>query len=578
MSGITDLRSRVEHAISYSIDALLLKQRDDGSWKGALSSSPAATGDVLIALYLADPIGSSDLIEGAIEFLVTTQSPDGGWGDDLDDCSTINSTAIATAALKIAAPEKKSTIEAGWQCLMNLGGLEAVRDVKRCSLTVLAHKYLAIAGLMSDEDCLRVPIELSLLPAPLRRKLTFAMPTAMAWGVMCQQQNISGIRQWLNRISEPRAFKYLEDIIQFEGPLGGFVESPMMCANVCIALTVANKRRDIVEHCVRYFRNSVHADGAWPVTRDLEVDATNFITAGMLISGLYDDNVKQAVNWVRGAQRIGKFAGTGAPTGGWGWGLPSGWPNSGNTGDALKVLGLAGASNTDLQVERGIRWLQKQQNYDGSWSCFAHISRAAMLDPSFLLVRKARSPKVLYSPCTVMTAEALSGLAHCGVRKGPIVDRALRWLITQQNSSGHFENKWYLGNVAGTSCVLRALNDLGRQDMYTAAHSREWLIKNQNPDGGWGDALGYQISTVEETSMAIIGLLGCGKWSSDAVISGIEWLLRNRNSDGLWDPSLIGVYFLELNYKHDHTANGHALQALGYFRNLVKDKNHETTK
>lgn len=578
MKELSDLCSRVDIAISESVDSLFSQQRDDGSWKGCLSSSPAATGDVLIALYRADPTGSADLIEGAVNFLVDTQRPDGGWGDDLDDSSTINSTAIATAALQIAAPEKYITIDAGWQCLMNLGGTEAIRDVQRCSLTVLAHKYLAMAGLMSEEDCLRVPIELALLPAPLRRKLTFAMPTAMAWGVMCQQKDASGVRRWLNRISEPLAFKYLEEIMQFEGPLGGFVESPMMCANVCIALTEANKRRDIVEHCIKYFRNSVHPDGSWSVTRDLEVDATNFITAGMLMVGVSDDRVKQAVNWIRGAQRLGKFAGTGAPTGGWGWGLPSGWPNSGNTGDALKVLGLAGASSNDPQTARGIQWLQEQQNYDGSWSCFAHISRAAMLDPSFLLVRKARSPKVLYAPCSVMTAEALSGLAHCGIKGGSTVNRALKWIIAQQKPSGSFDNKWYLGNVAGTGCVLRALNDQGRQDLYTTRRCSEWLINNQNHDGGWGDALGKHISTVEETSMALLGLLSGDKWSSSAVRLGIEWLLRNRNNSGLWNPSLMGVYFLELTYKHDHTANGHALQALGYFCNLVKESINETVK
>jgi squalene-hopene/tetraprenyl-beta-curcumene cyclase len=96
------------------------------------------------------------------------------------------------------------------------------------------------------------------------------------------------------------------------------------------------------------------------------------------------------------------------------------------------------------------------------------------------------------------------------------------------------------------------------------------LRLNQNPDGGWGDALGRQVSTPEETAMAMLGLSATGSNPFDGVlVRGARWLIENRGADGLWRPSLLGVYFLELLYRHDHTANGYALQALARYRELI---------
>ncbi|MFL6137195.1 MAG: prenyltransferase/squalene oxidase repeat-containing protein [Frankiaceae bacterium] len=570
------LRADLDRALDETTEALFALQRPDGSWEGRLSASPPATADVLIAMHLADPEGCQDLIQRGLAFLVRTQGADGGWGDDVDTEATLNGTALSVAALALVAPDDASEqISRGWARVEEFGGADAVRDVEKCSLTVLIHFYLVLAGLMSDDGMLRVPIELALLPAPIRRKLTFAMPTAMAWGLMCAELMPAGpIRMALNERATPPAIRYLEGLVGFEGPEGGFVESPMMSANVCIGLTLAKQRPDIVQHCLKYFRATVKPEGAWAVTRDLEVDATNFISVGMQHAGLRTDaRVAKAVRWIRAAQRDEDFIWTGAPPGGWGWGLPSGWPNSGNTGDAVIAIAGAGCDVSDAQVRRGAQWLLRQQNYDGSWSCFARVGRIATMDPSFAMVRKARSPKVLYGPCAVMSAEAVSALGLSGMcRAGDApLAKAYAWFERVQHADGAIDNKWYLGQTAGTGSVLRALSDVGLADTEVARRCVSWLRLNQNPDGGWGDALGRDHSTVEETAMAMLGLCAFGAAPTESTLTrGARWLVDNRAPDGLWRPSLLGVYFLELLYRHDHTANGYALQALARYRELVE--------
>jgi squalene-hopene/tetraprenyl-beta-curcumene cyclase len=561
-------------------DALFELQRPDGSWEGRLSASPGSTADVLIAMHLADPAGCADLIQRGLRFLMQTQGADGGWGDDVDTPSTLNGTALSVAALALIAPDDAAEhIRRGWARVEEFGGPDAIRDVEQCSLTVLVHFYLVLAGLMSDEGLLRCPIELALLPAPVRRKLTFAMPTALSWGLMCAELMPGGaIRSALNRVATPPAIEYLDGLVGFEGPDGGFVESPMMSANVCIGLTLAGKRQDIVQHCLRYFRATIKPEGAWAVTRDLEVDATNFISAGMQQAGLADDaRVTKAVDWIRSAQRDEDFIWTGAPPGGWGWALPSGWPNAGNTADAVIALSGAGEradeGDSGSPIRRGVEWLLRQQNYDGGWSCFAHVGRIASLDPSFAMVGKARSPKVLYGPCAVMSAEAVSALAlsgACGPADAPLV-KAYSWFAEAQRADGAILNKWYMGRVTGTGSVLRALGDARLGESLVARRCVSWLRLNQNEDGGWGDALGRGHSTVEETAMAMLGLCAVGADPASPVTArGARWLIEHRGADGLWQPSLLGVYFLELLYRHDHTANGYALQAVARYRELAR--------
>ena len=77
-----------------------------------------------------------------------------------------------------------------------------------------------------------------------------------------------------------------------------------------------------------------------------------------------------------------------------------------------------------------------------------------------------------------------------------------------------------------------------------------WLIKCQNPDGGWGETCrsyddstlkGKGISTASQTAWALIGLIAAsvvtGNLGKEAIERGVNYLLATQHSDGTWDES-----------------------------------------
>jgi len=551
---MTGLDTAVDLAVTAAVRGLFAAQRQDGSWQDTLPSAAVATGSAIIALHFSDLDRSAGLIAKGAAWLRLAQGADGGWGDAMGAPATLNATAIAVAALRITAPrESAEAVRRGLELIDLRWGIGAVGDKDACSLRAVCQQYLAMAGFYDERDVVSIPVELSLLPRRLRQKLSFTVPGVMSWGVMQSRRRLSGpLRRAVRRLAEPRALAYLDAIQRYEGYVGGFEESPLMASIVCLGITRAGVRPEIARRCVDYLRRTVRPDGAWSVNRDLEFSASTFVVLGLQDAGLATDpRLGPTLDWIRTCQRREPFPPTGCPAGGWGWSLPSGWPDTDDTADALIALagfGLAGFGPDvgDDTVRRGVDWLLDMQNRDGSWGCFCRDTRLS-----------------LDSPCTVMTAHAVTALRTAAALTAdhPRIASAVRWFGSVQRTDGSIPCTWYTGQTAGTAAVLDALGGLGLAGTGTARRCQDWLLANQDADGGWG-------GTVEETSWALLGLLGAGVEPS-RLRRGVDWLVDRQRPDGLWVPAQVGIYFLDLLYSCDHLANGYALQALGRYQRAL---------
>ncbi|MET8763307.1 prenyltransferase/squalene oxidase repeat-containing protein [Lentzea sp. NPDC004782] len=539
----------VHTSIVAAAAALFAEQRPDGSWEGFVPSSPTATASVIIAFRTADPDGSRDLVDRALDWMAGVQNPDGGWGDVPDGPSTVNATAIGLAAVTMARPTAETVISRARGRLMRLGGQDAVADKERATLNPAVQIAMMLAGLFDPARVLHIPIEIALLPERMQRRISFGRPGIYAIALMqSRTRQADWPRRWLTALAEQRTLRYLRKLRKFEGPDGGCEESCLAVAFIVIALALAGVGDDIKEQYLGYLARSVRADGSWPIVRDLELSGTCQVIGGLWEAGFGgDQRLGPSATWIKACQRDIPLPAAGARSGGWGWSLPSSWPDVEDTALAVLTLRRLGVSVADQHIGRGVAWLRSMQNRNGSWGCFIRSNRSSF-----------------DAPCSVFTAHSMMALRELPGSGGQL-DRAVHWLSGVQRSDGAMSSVWYRDFTSGTAQVLEALGELGLGDHRVARSCLRWLMDHQSPDGGWGDGSGGP-ATVEETSWALLGLTSAGRSHHPAARAAANWLVSRQWADGRWDPSDVLYYVDGVTYWCSAVVNGFALQALARYR------------
>lgn len=175
------------------------------------------------------------------------------------------------------------------------------------------------------------------------------------------------------------------------------------------------------------------------------------------------------------------------------------------TGRVLEALCAYGHNQSHPAVRKGIDFLVRTQEQDGSWYGRWGVD-------------------YIYG-----TFLALRGLAAAGVSdREAYVQRALEWVRANQN----FDGGW------GESCESYKLNS------FVAAPS-----------------------TPSQTAWAILALLAGGDTTSTSLHDGLEYLVRTQNGDGTWDEELAtGTGFPQVFYLCYHLyRNSFPLMALNNF-------------
>jgi squalene-hopene/tetraprenyl-beta-curcumene cyclase len=161
------------------------------------------------------------------------------------------------------------------------------------------------------------------------------------------------------------------------------------------------------------------------------------------------------------------------------------------TGRVLEALAAHSIPREHAAVRRGVEWLVRHQEADGSWYGRWGVA-------------------YIYGTCFALRGLAASGESD---REAHVL-RAGEWLRSIQNADGGW----------GESC---------------ASYDRGAFIPSP--------------STPSQTAWAILGLLAGGDISSRSVESGIEYLLEMQRPDGGWDEELAtGTGFPKVFYLNYH--------------------------
>ena len=232
-------------------------------------------------------------------------------------------------------------------------------------------------------------------------------------------------------------------------------------------------------------------------------------------------------------------------------------------------------------IARGREWIEGLQSSDGGWGAFDADNAYHYLNN----IPFADHGALLDPPTADVTARCVSMLAQLGetVETSTALRRGLDYLRKEQEPDGSWYGRWGVNYIYGTWSVLCALNAAGLDR--SAPEIRKavaWLVRIQNPDGGWGedctsyrlDYRGYQPapSVASQTGWALLALMAAGEVEHPAVRRGVAFLTKTQAADGLWpEEHYTGTGFPRVFYLRYHGyAKFFPLWAVARYRNLTR--------
>jgi squalene-hopene/tetraprenyl-beta-curcumene cyclase len=197
--------------------------------------------------------------------------------------------------------------------------------------------------------------------------------------------------------------------------------------------------------------------------------------------------------------------------------------------------------------ERALDWIFAMQCKNGGWASFDRDNTKMI----FQYIPFADHNAMLDPPTVDITGRILEMLASYGyTRRDKRVERAVEFVLQQQEPDGSWFGRWGVNYLYGTFLVLRGLEAIGMWSHEPPiVQAAEWIRMVQNADGGWGETCdsyddpgqrGIGPSTPSQTAWAVLGLLAAGDTRSDSVAKGIRWLVSKQLPSGTWDESAEG--------------------------------------
>ena len=581
-------QTRRNALIDGGLNWLAEHQNSDGGWgDSVLSISNISTTMLANAVFQAaarlraEPLIRS--VDQPLPDLLSRQVPAAG------AIETIAKAPAASAQrLRIASNSPRdfsAVIESSGRNIAKAGGVPAVikRYGKDHTFSVPILTHCALAGVVDWKEVIPLPFELACVPhrlyAAVRMPVvSYALPALIAIGqvIFKHQGHWNPVIRLIRRKSITPSLKVLESI---QPPNGGFLEATPLTSFVCMSLLGCGLFDHVVtQQCLKFIEASVREDGSWPIDTNLttwvttlSVNAMSGEKSGKRRAESRDETLSgfplsalgfepSAIRtWLLNQQYKTIHPYTHAAPGGWSWtDLPGGVPDADDTPSAMLALMNLRESAESLSSEEiasllaAAVWLLDLQNRDGGWPTFCRGWGTLPFDRSSCdLTAHAMRALHLWLLRVPETDAALKSRCERSIRLG------IRFLRNVQRADGTWLPLWFghqfneddENPLYGTSRVVRALATIGEQSSDACHRAVQWLLENQNDDGGWSARRGLE-SSVEETGLALDSLVDF-KMARPAIDRAAQWLALRVNEGTVNRPTPIGFYFARLWYFED---------------------------
>ncbi|MFN6496596.1 MAG: squalene--hopene cyclase [Nostoc sp. DedQUE01] len=224
------------------------------------------------------------------------------------------------------------------------------------------------------------------------------------------------------------------------------------------------------------------------------------------------------------------------------------YPDVDDSAVVVMALHQAKLPNEKLKqgaIARALKWIASMQCKPGGWAAFDLDN-----DQDWLNSIPYGDLKAMIDPNTAdVTARVVEMMGACNLSiESHNLERALNYLLNEQETEGCWFGRWGVNYIYGTSGVLSALALIDPQKYkLNIERGAAWLLGCQNPDGGWGETCrsyddpslkGKGNSTASQTAWALIGLLAAGqatgKLALETIERGIDYLVTTQQPDGTW--------------------------------------------
>jgi squalene-hopene/tetraprenyl-beta-curcumene cyclase len=594
------IKSKLDRAIARSQEHLLNIQDPDGYWWGELESNVTITAEVVL-LHKIWQTDKTRPLAKAEAYLRSQQREHGGWELYYGDGGELSTSVEAYMALRLlGVPASDPVLVKAQQFILQRGGISKTR--------IFTKLHLALIGCYDWRGLPSLPASIMLLPedfpltiyemsswargstVPLLivfdRHPIFELDTPIRLDEL-YAEGINNVRYELPRNNDwtdifltlDKAFKLADKLNlvplreegiaaaekwvlerqEATGDWGGIIPA-MLNSLLALRTLNYNVHDPIIQRGLTAIDNfAIETKEHYRIQACVSpVWDTAWCLRALVESGIAPDHpaLVKAGEWLVNKQILdyGDWVvkNKGTTPGGWAFEFDNRfYPDLDDS--AVVVMGLSqvkliNEAEKRQAIARCLNWMASMQCKPGGWAAFDLDN-----DQDWINLIPYGDLKAMIDPNTAdVTARVLEMLGECSLTMDERrVQRAIAYLISEQEVDGSWFGRWGVNYIYGTSGVLSALSLIAPSRCYSQIQQgAAWLVSCQNQDGGWGETCasyddpslkGTGISTASQTAWALIGIMAAMEATQFtgqiAVTRGIEYLLNTQQADGTWDEA-----------------------------------------